>query len=201
MQSAKKGFTIGILVLLVLFGYQMYTKPKNMDVEFAKIQKEYPPNVDYVWIGHYGTSTQCDAFAKTVFERLFGIKLGSYDAQCTYKFNDESEINVVLRLEGTEIQVNTLKNAFSNARRGDFVVMNGAESYHAAIVSSVESNGVVLYDCNWHYSDDKDPSRGNVVHEKLFTWEQLKKYYGSTSKDSRYGIGVYSAKNYEKKYK
>lgn len=197
-RTMKNILLFAIILILAISGYQNYTKPKNMDEAFAKIKEEYPPNVGYVWVGHYGGNTHCDAFAKTVFEELFGIKLGSYDNTYQYKFSDETDVDVIVQLGGNDANAMNLKREFANAKRGDFIVMIGSGGYHASLVSYVTDKGVVFYDCNWILPDQ--PYKNNLVNEHLEEWSELAKAYGSTTGDDKCGISVYRAKNYDKKY-
>lgn len=124
---------------------------------------------------------QCKGYAKNVFYLCFGITPGSTQSKPNnYKLNGTSGMGQVA--SNGNINVNSARNLFSNARAGDFVQIRRQHTgSHSAIVYSVSSSGVTFIEANL---DGK-----NTVYKRTYTWADLS--------NKNMGMSVYTASNYK----
>lgn len=98
------------------------------------------------WTGSFDGGTQCYGFAKMVIYNLFGKNSSGGYRSWNYAGVSTSGMNVIGSI--TSYSSNNVKSLLSNAKCGDVLQFNTTKQ-HSMIVYSVDSTGVVIYDCNW----------------------------------------------------
>jgi len=98
------------------------------------------------WTGSFDGGIQCYGFAKMVTYKIFGAYSSSKYRSWTYAGTSTSGMNVVGSI--TNYSYDNVKSLLSKAKCGDVLQFNTTKQ-HSMIVYSVDSSGVIVYDCNW----------------------------------------------------
>ena len=105
------------------------------------------PNGDQ-WTGTFDGGTQCYGFAKLAIYNIFGKYNGTYR---TWKYDGTPTVGMTKIDSITSYSSSNVKSLLSNAKCGDVLQFNTTKQ-HTMIVYSVDSDGVVIYDCNSDYN-------------------------------------------------
>ncbi len=167
---------------------------ETIRANFERVYRLYPPNSGEIWNGNYDGAKSSLGFAAKIFNHLFD-KTISPRVQNDYQYilTNNRNVRLIGRLEEASVTANALKDLFSNARIGDVVISSGQYDYlHAMILTEVTDNGIIVYDCDSKYTEEKSYT-GLIQQYEL----SYKKMADAFSKNGDYhqkpGLSVYRA--------
>ncbi len=105
----------------------------------------------YTCYSKYYYGWQCKGFASYIFNDLFcGGYIGAYDSGYYYIPSPSNATLIGKYTDVSSTDGTTVQNLLSQAKPGDFIQAHrrGKSYGHSMIVTSVDSNGVYLFDCN-----------------------------------------------------
>ena len=103
------------------------------------------------WTGSFDGGKQCYGFAKLVIYNIFGKSNSGGYTYRTWKYNGSPTSGMTVIGYIKNYSATNVKNLLSKAKCGDVLQFDQTKK-HSMIVYKVESDGVVIYDCNWDYN-------------------------------------------------
>ncbi len=103
------------------------------------------------WTGSFDDGKECYGFAKLVIYNIFGKSNSGGYTYRTWKYNGSPTSGMTVIGYIKNYSATNVKNLLSKAKCGDVLQFDQTKQ-HSMIVYKVESDGVVIYDCNWDHN-------------------------------------------------
>lgn len=181
MSIFRKRFASLMTAAIMIFGLALYVPSGSCDIvaeaaaqadveiQLKEMINKYKGKAPTSAQLYYGI--QCKGFANWVYYQLYGDYIGTYPSSANYKINITkvngkavaTEVGVIAP---GKLTADSAKKLLSKAYPGDFIQMRRKYGGpHSAIVASVESDGIYMFDNN---SDGK-----NKIKHYLYTWQEI----------------------------
>lgn len=189
MNFWKKKIFVFTMSFVMMFGVMCAVPALQAEAQAATIvEQRLQEYIDANPAG--GAAYNCMAFAKQVFNYIFGYEAAGIDYHGNAK--PECTMNVTNRLGGSnctqvtgetagDVSTESLKTLFSNAKPGDIIqAMTGSHGKHTMVLVGADESGVTVYHGNWN---------GKIAYT-TFSYEQFAGKWSHT-------VTVYHATNYD----
>lgn len=167
---------------------------ESIDDRIAAVQERWKPNAGIAFSERYGYSLGSAAFARKVFNLLYGVDMpSSTQNQYRYQLYGTQNVEEVGLLRHTEISGSAVKSLLQNALPGDILIGYGGTNAHYMVVISANDIGLLVYDCNSPFNGTQ---ADDLVQQYLFRYDHIYAAFSTSEKDGCYpGLALYRASN------
>ena len=189
MNFWKKKIFVFTMSFVMMFGVMCAVPALQAEAQAATIvEQRLQEYIDANPAG--GAAYNCMAFAKQVFNYVFGYEAAGIDyhgnakSECTMNVTNRLGSGDCAQMSGEtsgDVSVESLKNLFANAKPGDIIqAMTGGHGKHTMVFVGADESGVTVYHGNWN---------GKIAYT-TFPYEKFANKWSHT-------VTVYHATNYD----
>ncbi|MBQ9437790.1 MAG: leucine-rich repeat protein, partial [Lachnospiraceae bacterium] len=175
-----------------------YDSKESISAKFNAVMQQFPAGS--VWTGSWNGTTQCFGFARMVFSKIFGCEMPScYLGNARYKYANENNVSLIGQLSGNGVNSASVQSLMAQGKTGDVIQASGAKyGQHTMVFAALEEDGVRVYDCNAHLSQEEPDC---MIHYWVVKYSTFADWYGTGSDATgENGISLYRALNYGEIY-